>query len=141
MKETRKIIEDYFEEVFEKYKNKIKKSELEQNGTIYYMNGNDTTDFDWYANHRLCELQVYYKNAWGCIKLLICDTGLMEGYVWLDEGKAPVIRLPDKRISELMAKKMYQIFSSKADKRMIFDAPICDILKEDANVRRTSTDK
>lgn len=141
MNEIRKIIEDYFDEVFEKYPNQIKKNELEQKGVIYYMNGNDGTEFDWGMNRRLCEFEVFHKNTWGCIKLLVYNTGRMEGYVWLDEGKAPVIRMPDKHISEMMAKKMYQIFRAKADMRMIFDAPICDILKEDANVKRKSIDR
>ncbi len=141
MKEIKKIIEDYFEEVFDKYRTQIKRTELEQRGVIFYMNGNDGTDFDWEWNNRLCEFQVFYKNAWGCIKLLVYDTGIMQGYVWLDEGKAPVIHMPDKHISEMMAKKMYQVFRAKADMRMIFDAPICDILKEDADVKRKSIDR
>jgi len=136
MKETRKIIEDYFEEVFDKYRTQIKRTNLEQGGVIFYMNGNDGTDFDWQANRRLCEFQVFYNNAWGCIKLLVYDTGLMEGYVWLDEGKAPVIHLPIKRISESTSRKMYRVMIARADSRMIYDAPICDLLKEDADVKK-----
>ena len=32
------------------------------NGAIYYMNGNDSTEFDWNMNDRLCEFFVFHKN-------------------------------------------------------------------------------
>ena len=40
----------------------------ELDGKIYYMNGNDGTDFDWEANDRLCEFMVFHENEYGYIK-------------------------------------------------------------------------
>ena len=28
----------------------VKKSDLEKNGAVFYMNGNNGTEFDWYVN-------------------------------------------------------------------------------------------
>ena len=41
----------------------------ELDGKIYYMNGNDGTDFDWNCNGRTCEFMVFHENEMGYIKL------------------------------------------------------------------------
>ena len=41
----------------------------ELDGKIYYMNGNDGTDFDWKCNGRTCEFMVFNDNEMGYIKL------------------------------------------------------------------------
>ena len=38
------------------------RSELLDNGAVFYMNGNDGTDFDWQVNNHLCEFFTYYDN-------------------------------------------------------------------------------
>lgn len=45
------------------------KSELYNNGAIYYMNGNDGTDFDFFVNDRLCEFFIFYPDEIGFLKL------------------------------------------------------------------------
>ena len=32
----------------------VKKSDLEKNGAVFYMNGNNGTEFDWYVNDLWC---------------------------------------------------------------------------------------
>ena len=46
----------------------IKLQDLDEDGAVYYANGNDGTEFDWDVNNRLCEFMVYHKNGMGCIK-------------------------------------------------------------------------
>ena len=38
---------------------------LYTNGAIHYMNGNDSTPFDWNCNNRLCEFLIFHKNEMG----------------------------------------------------------------------------
>ena len=40
----------------------IDKDSLEDHGTIFYMNGNDSTLFDFEMNDRLCEFGVFHAN-------------------------------------------------------------------------------
>lgn len=47
------------------------KSELYNNGAIYYMNGNDGTDFDFFVNDHLCEFFIFYPDEIGFLKLSI----------------------------------------------------------------------
>ena len=50
----------------------------ELDGKIYYMNGNDGTDFDWKCNERICEFMVFHENEMGYIKL--CRETSFTGY-------------------------------------------------------------
>ena len=51
----RENIRDRFPEVTD--------SMLIDNGAIYYMNGNDGTDFDFEMNDRTCEFMSFYKSS------------------------------------------------------------------------------
>ena len=44
---------------------------LYTNGAIHYMNGNDSTPFDWNCNNRLCEFFIFHKNEMGFIKAFV----------------------------------------------------------------------
>ena len=52
---------------------------LDSNGAIYYMNGNDSTPFDWNCNNRLCEFYVFHKNEIGFIKAFVWKIVLRHG--------------------------------------------------------------
>ena len=51
----------------------VKKSDLEKNGAVFYMNGNNGTEFDWYVNDRLPAFMVFYNDAdnLGAAKLML----------------------------------------------------------------------
>lgn len=67
----------------------VKKEALLDGGAVFYMNGNDGTDFDFECNGRTCEFEIYYKSTeYGAIKAYLCDDGYIRGYCWGDEGKA-----------------------------------------------------
>lgn len=61
----------------------------ELDGKIYYMNGNDGTDFDWNCNNRTCEFMVFHENEMGYIKLDINKENEMSIYVYADGGMKP----------------------------------------------------
>ena len=49
----------------------VQSSDLEENGNIYYMNGKNGTEFDWYVNEHISDFMVFYndeKNL-GAVKL------------------------------------------------------------------------
>lgn len=61
-------IKDLFEELIKTHN--IDKNDLCDNGAIYYMNGNDGTDFDYGCNNMTCEFFVFWKDSEaGAIKL------------------------------------------------------------------------
>ena len=64
------------------------------NGAIYYMNGNDGTDFDWSVNCRTCEFMLFYKSTeYGFIKSFVDTHGVITAYVYKEDyqiGDDPV---------------------------------------------------
>lgn len=62
-------IESFIENLKVKYN--LKAEDLYDNGAIYYMNGNDGTDFDYQANGRTCEFYVFFKDEVGAIKCFV----------------------------------------------------------------------
>lgn len=65
----------------------------ELDGKIYYMNGNDGTDFDWNCNERVCEFMVFHENEMGYIKLMVYNDNLITIYVYADGGMHPTKEL------------------------------------------------
>ena len=62
---------------------------LDSNGAIYYMNGNDSTPFDWNCNNRLCEFYVFHKNEIGFIKAFVNSDNTIDMYIYEDAGMSP----------------------------------------------------
>ena len=94
----------------------------ELDGKIYYMNGNDGTDFDWNCNERVCEFMVFHENEMGYIKLMVYNDNLITIYVYADGGMHPTKELEryyDKNPLEL-ANFLYRTF----DKNNLWDVPI-----------------
>lgn len=63
----------------------IDRSRLKDDGAIYYMNGNDGTEFDYCVNDRTCEFYVFWKNGNGAIKLFL-KTDKAVVYVYPEEN-------------------------------------------------------
>ena len=63
--------------------------DLEENGTIYYMNGKNGTEFDYYVNDHLPAFMVFYndKDRLGAAKLFLYKDGLSTLYLYNDNGK------------------------------------------------------
>lgn len=68
---------------------------LDSEGAIYYMNGNDSTRFDWNLNDRLCEFMVFHKNEVGFIKANVNRDGTIDVYIYEDAGLNPTQKLDE----------------------------------------------
>ncbi|MCR5104915.1 MAG: DUF2185 domain-containing protein [Eubacterium sp.] len=64
-------------------------SELEENGKVYYMNGKNGTEFDWYVNEHLPSFMVFYNDEdnLGVAKADVYEDGGMIIYLFDDHGK------------------------------------------------------
>ena len=105
----------------------------ELDGKIYYMNGNDGTDFDWNCNERVCEFMVFHENEMGYIKLMVYNDNLITIYVYADGGMHPTKELERhyyKNPLEL-ANFLYRTF----DMNGLWDEPIEDYVDVDCDGR------
>lgn len=98
---------------FRKYRSKliVNDDELYENGTIYYMNGNDGTDFDWDCNHRMCEFYSFYNNEEGYMKLCINSNNTASIFMYKKNEMLPTIEETIKfpYCASTFAHQMYSI--------------------------------
>lgn len=99
---------------------------LMDGGAIYYMNGNDGTEFDFFANGRTCEFEQFYKSTeLGCIKAYLTDTGVLSGYLWKDEGKARGVELDEKQLTDPETAEAFAWYlENEFDGNGIYDAEV-----------------
>lgn len=66
---------------------------LEENGAVYYMNGKNGTEFDWYVNDKISDFFVFYndENNLGAVKLTLYYDGGVCIYIY-DEGGRRLIK-------------------------------------------------
>lgn len=112
----------------EKFLPEVKLSDLEENGKIYYMNGDDGTIFDWGLNERLCEFMLFYndKTNLGVVKTLVGSNGKIITYLYKNKTNSPFKEIEDS-ITELEAFELAVLLYEKADKLDIFDKAIEDM--------------
>lgn len=77
------FIKENFEMLIQKYN--IDKTHLLENGAIYYMNGNDGTDFDYMCNDHACEFYIFWNSEYGAMKLYCAENKLVF-YIYYDEN-------------------------------------------------------
>ncbi len=118
----------------------ISKEDLYENGAIYYMNGNDGTDFDWIANGRTCEFEIFYDNEMGCAKLSVFNDGTIRGYYWSDKGAGRGEEISAGEISEEAAYALACLCLQEADNQNIYDSDIQEI-DWDAEIYTDITDE
>lgn len=107
----------------------ITDSMLIENGTIFYMNGNDGTNFDFDMNDRTCEFMSFYKNSnYGFFKVYVTRSGLIDGYAYLEEGHGEAIRLEPKHVGAEEAKEFARALQKYADDLKKWDCNIEDIV-------------
>lgn len=125
-----KILEE-IQEIIEKniniYLPKLNKSDLEENGKIYYINSKNGTEFDWYVNEHLPSFMVFYndKNNLGAVKLSIYQDGAVEIYIYGDKGKK-VIKKIETHI-EITKQELFNlaiILKNETDDKGIWDTSI-----------------
>ena len=122
--ELKGIIVQTFEELMSEHQ-EVTKEMLESDGQIYYMNGNDGTDFDWEANDRLCEFYTFYKEtAMGCIKLIIDKEDRISGYFYPDLGRGKAEPFSKGKLEEGDAEYLEGLLMANADELDLYDEPI-----------------
>lgn len=102
---------------------------LIENGTVYYMNGNDGTKFDFDMNDRTCEFMSFYKSSnYGFFKVYVTRSGVIDGYAYLEEGHGEAIRLEPKHVGAEEAKEFARALQLSADNLKKWDCNIEDIV-------------
>lgn len=123
IKEIKNIISDNIKE----YLNDVKLSDLEENGTVYYMNGKNGTAFDWYVNNHLPSFMVFYndKDNLGAVKANVYTDGTLTLLLYKERGKE-VIKEVNTKINATLEELFFLAVTleNKADYKSIWDASI-----------------
>lgn len=120
-------IKDLFHSNLKLYLPHVKNRNLENKGEIFYMNGKNGTEFDWYVNDKLPPFMSFYndKENLGALKLLLYKDGETEIYIYDEKGKKLIKELNihlDVAESDLLA--LAVLLRNEADDRCIWDAGI-----------------
>ena len=105
----------------------VEPKDLEEEGKVYYMNGKNGTEFDWFVNEHLPSFMVFYDNEekLGAVKMDVYDAGDIVLYLFDDGGKNLHKEIPlvlDATREELLA--LAVILRNNADKQRIWDADV-----------------
>ena len=108
----------------------VKTSDLEKDGAIYYMNGRDGTEFDWYVNSKLSPFMVFYddEDNLGAIKLLLYRDGSIVVYIYDEKGKKLIKEVHTHlEVNETDIFELAVILRNEADDNNIWGADIENI--------------
>ena len=97
---------------------------LYNNGSIYYMNGNDGTDFDWFENNCLCEFMIFGKNQKGFIKVYVCKNDTLFGYMYENFGHSPTHDLDTVKLDDGASEELCLAMFRIADLNDLWDMPL-----------------
>ena len=108
--------------------------DLEEGGKVFYMNGKNGTEFDWFVNEHLPYFMVFYddKENLGAVKASVYSDGGMIIYLYDDHGRheaKEVKTFIDVKDSDLL--ELAVCLRCNADDKSIWDAAI-DIIESDA---------
>lgn len=114
----------------------VSPDELEEGGKIYYMNGKNGTEFDWFVNEHLPSFMAFYNDDenLGAVKADVYADGGMLIYLFDDHGrnmKQEVRTSLDADKSEILGLAAYLRLA--ADEKRVWDAAI-DRLDSDITV-------
>lgn len=108
----------------------VKNSDLEKDGAIFYMNGNNGTAFDWYVNEHLSDFFIFYndKENLGAMKAMLYSDGTLSLYIYGDRGHAEPVYFEehiDATSDELLV--LAAVLTENADGKSIWDEDIRNI--------------
>ena len=129
LEETAKVMNRNLKE----YLPDVDSSELEGNGSIYYMNGKNGTEFDWYVNDKLSDFMMFYndKENMGAMKATLYKNGALLIYVYGDRGKSIAQEISTRlEVSEQELQSLSALLRNEADDKKIWDADIEQIDSE-----------
>ena len=121
--EIRKIMTD----CIEKYIPEISLHDLESKGAVFYMNGKNGTEFDWYVNDKISDFMMFYNDEenMGAVKATLYNNGEVLIYVYGDCGKTINQRLKTCiEASEEDLLKLAVVLRNEADDKKIWDENI-----------------
>ena len=105
----------------------VKKSDLEDDGAIFYMNAQNGTEFDWFVNDRFPFFMMFYNDSdnLGAVKLTLCNTGEVQVYLYGEKGKE-LVKTVEKQldIDKTDMLKLAAILTCQADDKAIWDGNI-----------------
>jgi len=112
----------------------VKRSELENDGAIFYMNAQNGTEFDWFVNGHFPSFMVFYNDQanLGAVKLLLDHSGEAQLFLYDDKGKKLVKTVTAQlAASETELQKLAAVLTREADGKKFWDG---DITKIDADL-------
>ncbi len=114
-------IKEFIDSIIEEHN--IDRSHLDAHGAVYYMNGNDGTDFDYGCNGRACEFYVFWKSEAGAIKVFV-QKGIMVAYLYPEDNHfggvySEIVREHPYNLHELCC-----YLQGSRDDKGIWDKPI-----------------
>jgi hypothetical protein len=121
--ELKKIMTDSIKE----YLPEVSFDRLEDNGTVFYMNGKNGTEFDWFVNDKISDFMMFYNDEdnMGAVKATLYNAGDVLIYVYGEQGKTIV-----KEINTFLDVEKEDILSLavnlryEADEKRIWDSDI-----------------
>lgn len=131
LEQIKKVINNSIKE----YMPEVKPENLEENGAIYYMNGQNGTEWDYYVNEHLSYFMVFYndKENLGAAKLNLYPDGYYTLYLYNKKGKN-LLKTIDSKIDavENDVLKFATLLKVQMDDKDNWDANIdkIDISKE-----------
>lgn len=120
-------IKEIIKQNINEYLSEVKPSDLEENGTVYYMNGKNGTQFDWYVNAHLPNFMVFYNDEQnlGAVKLSIYTDGQVILYIYGDKGNKVIKEVKTSiEVAENELFNLAVILKSEADDKSIWEASI-----------------
>lgn len=120
-------IKEIIKKNINEYLPEVKPSNLEENGTVYYMNGKNGTEFDWYVNEHLPSFMVFYNDEQnlGAAKLLIYANGKVVLYLYEDKGNKLIKEIETSiEIIEDELFKLAVILKNETEDKDIWDESI-----------------
>ena len=105
----------------------VKDCDLENGGAIYYMNGKDGTEFDWYVNDKLPPFMMFYNDDanLGAMKLLLERDGRIEAYIYDEKGKKLIQKVETSLdVAETDVLELAVLLRNEADDKHIWEASI-----------------
>ena len=114
----------------------VRPCDLEDGGTVYYMNGKNGTEFDWYVNEHLPSFMVFYNDEQnlGAVSLSIYTDGGILLYIYGDKGNKIIKEIKTSiEVTENELFNLAVILKSEADDKKVWDSSI-DRINTDVEV-------
>lgn len=118
--EIKKIMTDYCKEF-------LLVNDLEDNGAIFYMNGKNGTEFDWYVNNKISDFMMFYddEDNMGAVKTTLYNNGSLLTYIYGERGKEVIKEIKSGiDITKEEALSLAVMLRNEADDKRIWDENI-----------------